>query len=1154
MRKSCYKWTMALAFLAMSFTTAFAEVVNPSAVTNLLNRIGGEGAANRFVVILDGELSPNDKEVFVISEAKGKPCIKGSSLSAITTGVNWYLNHYAHINLTWNQLTTDFSQYKFPLPKKEERHETSADYRYYLNYCTFSYSMSVWTWERWQQEIDWMALHGINMPLQIVGLDVVWYKLLTEKYGYTHDEANAFVAGPCFQAWWGMNNLEGWGGPNPEWWYKRQATLSKNICDRMRELGMQPVLPGYSGMVPSDFVKKTGKQANNQGNWCTFVRPYIFDPNSDAFGEMAKEYYCVLEEVMGQSEYYSMDPFHEGANTRGIDVPSAYKKIAGVMLDAHPEAKWVIQFWQWSGAQYHVLDQVEKGKLIILDLFSDAHTHFNAYKGHDAVYCMLPNFGGRTGFCGRFDKVIRDFFSYQKQYPNIKGIGATPEAIESVPVGYDILFELPWYKEQPDGKAWMKEYANSRYGEENKNAQAAWEKLRLSALNCQTALQGPHEAVLCARPSLTVDRVSSWGGSTIFYNPQDVVRAAYLLLEAKMKGENYSYDLTDITRQALTDYGYALLKSVNEAYVAGDTIAFSQRRDAFLGLILDLDRLLSTNKDFMLGRWTNLARGIADEMSGTTKADRDWLELDNARTLITTWGNRNASDYGGLRDYSYREWGGMMKDYYYPRWKAFFDNLSAPHDWFAMEWDWAHNANLSYSDQPVGKTADVAAELFSKYFLTLTSEKDESIYIYRGMASGAPDDFVPMACRGDKYKCAVAKLPNGVKAQLMVDFNHDGDFSKEEITDGLRMSIPKNILTGEVKAMLKLSDGTVWSFRLLIKDNIKAERQITAKSEDDAQGTVQVNHMDLSHITNKEAVVLTATAASGYDFAYWQNAAGKQVSSDPTFTYYGKETETFTAHFLINKWGTPKEDLCDINDIRSYRQYVSQISVTQSDKEHVVYTTANCPEKLFNVAPQRITVARGSRLSVDWKDAGGLSYTYLTVYIDLNNDGKFDGEKELVAVRGKHNTTSSEATRGPLEILLPYDMPVGITHLRLRFDGAWRSEYDASTGAFDANLSLNRMCYDLVLDVVDHAPYACTVGVKSADTAFGTVDANGQPDIYTYRSGEPVILRAYPADGYRLAYWQDAYGRRAPQKWMQGHNLKFKATENGTFTAVFEKK
>ncbi len=93
-------------------------------------------------------------------------------MSALTTGINWYLNHTANINLTWNRPTTTFGQ--LPVPASEETHRSNAAYRYYLNYCTFSYSMSTWTWERWQQELDYMALHGINMPLQIIGLDVVW--------------------------------------------------------------------------------------------------------------------------------------------------------------------------------------------------------------------------------------------------------------------------------------------------------------------------------------------------------------------------------------------------------------------------------------------------------------------------------------------------------------------------------------------------------------------------------------------------------------------------------------------------------------------------------------------------------------------------------------------------------------------------------------------------------------------------------------------------------------------------------------------------------------------------------------------------------------------------------------------------------------------
>ena len=728
-----------LIFFVCSFLLTFdvkAEVVNPEAVSNFLNRILGQRTTDNgqqlIVTILDKnitqtptansqQLTANSQQpdAFIITSKDGKPCVKGSSILAITTGINWYLNHYAHINISWSQLTIDdIENYDFPIPEKEERHVCSADYRYYLNYCTFSYSMSTWTWERWEKEIDWMALHGINMPLQIVGLDAVWKRLLTEYYNYTSEEANDFIAGPCFQAWWGMNNLESWGGPNPHWWYERQAVLAKKICDRMRELWMQPVLPGFSGMVPSNFTEKTGISANSQGDWCGFTRPHILNPNADDFKTMAANYYKVLAEVMGTSQYYSMDPFHEGANTSDIDVASAYKAIADAMFAANDDIneKWVIQYWQWNTEQYYVLDQVEKGDLIILDLFSTAHTHFGEYKDHDAVYCMLPNFGGRSGFMGRFNGVIDGYFENKNLHSNIKGIGATPEAIGSVPVLYDILFELPWHDEKPDAKEWMRNYTISRYGVENEYAQQAWELLRNSALDCKTSLQGPHEAVVCARPSLTVDKVSSWGGTDIFYNHNDVREAARLLLKADLSGENYNFDLIEISRQALMDYAYFLLKDIKKSY-ENSAVDFDSKCKMFLSLINDIDKLLNTNENFMLGQWTQMARAIADEVEGTTESDKDWLELNNARTLITTWGDEVNANQGGLRDYSYRAWGGMLKDFYYPRWEYFFENgLQSPEDgWFAMEREWSLNKILNYSDEPQGDTKKVLKKIWKRY-------------------------------------------------------------------------------------------------------------------------------------------------------------------------------------------------------------------------------------------------------------------------------------------------------------------------------------------------------------------------------------------------------------------------------------------------------
>jgi len=1154
--KKLFLASLLLLFAGNAVAFATSET-NPTAVTSLIERIGGTGASERFVTVVDDALSADGADVFTLTKQDGKPCVKGSSVLAVTTGLNWYLNHVAHINLAWNNLTTDLTAATLPLPTSDETHKCTADYRYYLNYCTFSYSMSTWTWERWQQEIDWMALHGINMPLQIVGLDVVWKKLLTEDLGYTSAEANNFIAGPCFQAWWGMNNLEGWGGPNPDWWYTRQETLAKKILARERELGMQPVLPGYAGMVPSDITSKKGYAANNQGNWCYFTRPYILDPNSDAFAEVSANYYKRLEEVMGTSTYYSMDPFHEGANTEGIDVATAYTKIAAAMTTANADAKWVIQFWQWSDAQYNVLSNVDKGKLIVLDLFSDAHTHFGEYQNHDAVYCILPNFGGRTGLFGRLSKVMTEYYSEKAAHSNVKGVGATPEAIEQVPVLYDALFELPWLSSQPDPQTWLADYTTNRYGSANAEAQAAWEKVRGSALNCETSLQGPQEAVLCARPALSVGSVSYWGGTDIFYDAQDVLDAAFRLLSAKnvLSGANYSYDLTDFSRQALTDYGYYLLKAINTAYTDKDTATYQTRRDAYLQLILDLDSLLSTNKNFMLGRWTQMARSIADEASGTSASDKQWLELNNARTLITTWGNETQAEYGGLRDYSYREWAGMLKDFYYPRWQTFFANLDAGSSqpwWFTSDWAWAHNASLSYSDEPTGNTADVATALFAKYFINIALSDTAAYHAYRYIDNDARNDVQLTAYRGATFTLPVASLPDGVTAQLGIDFNNDGQISSDEKIDGLTANIPTDAVAGKVTARLTLSDGTTFSFRLTQKDEITTARTVAVSSANTAQGSVTIEGTSELSVTNTDEVTMTATPVSGYDFTNWTNAEGTAVSTDNPYTYYGADAATFTANFAVNKWGAPTEDLSEYSTVDEYGQYLLNIGVTQNGgEEQTIYTAIACPATL-NQTTQAVKAPAGSKFSIHWTDKGGMSYCRLSAYIDLNSDGDFDDDGEFLAVVGdKSSAGNSMLNDYTLDVLLPYEVSTGLTHLRLRFDGAWQTGQDATTDAMPAKAATKRMVYDIPVNVTTQSQTACTVTVQTADVNKGTVDANGQPDTYTYTVGEEVVLRCYPADGYELKKWVDKYGRTVPASWSDGNFLRFHAPESGTYTAYF---
>ena len=325
-------------FLCLISLFLLGVTLYASPITGLLERID-KGASRKFVI----ERLKGEKDFFELDQKGNKVVVRGNNYVSIATGINWYLKYYAGINLSWNGMQADLPEVLPPVLKKE-RHETDLKLRYDFNYCTFSYSMAFWDWKRWEQEIDWMALHGINLPLAMVGTDVVWKNVL-EELGYTREEINAFIAGPGFQAWWLMNNLEGWGGPNPDSWYERQEELQKRILKRMREYGIEPVLPGYSGMVPHNAKDRLGLNVADPGRWNGYPRPAFLQPTDPQFERIAALYYREMTLLYGKASYYSMDPFHEGGNTSGVDLEAAGKAIWKAMKQANPRAAWVVQAW-----------------------------------------------------------------------------------------------------------------------------------------------------------------------------------------------------------------------------------------------------------------------------------------------------------------------------------------------------------------------------------------------------------------------------------------------------------------------------------------------------------------------------------------------------------------------------------------------------------------------------------------------------------------------------------------------------------------------------------------------------------------------------------------------------------------------------------------
>ena len=729
------------------FFCLIAVISSANPIDNLLERID-KRASKKFKT----ELIQSPTDFFELSQEGNRIVIKGNTWVNIAVGLNWYLKYYAGIHLTWNNMNTHLPA-SLPRVASPERHETDLKLRYDFNYCTFSYSMAFWDWKRWQTEIDWMALHGVNLPLAIVGEEVAWRNMLL-KLGYTKEEMGKFIAGPAFLAWWEMNNLEGWGGPLPDSWYNQQEALQKKILKRMHEYGMQPVLPGFCGMMPHDAKAKLGLNVTDGGIWNGYTRPANLSPTDAHFDKIADLYYAELTKLYGKANYYCMDPFHETNDDEAIDYSKAGRKVMEAMKRVNPNATWVIQGWT-ENPRPQMIKNMKNGDLLVLDLFSECRPMFGipsiwkrekGYEQHDWLFCMLENFGANVGLHGRMNQLLHNFYSTKQSSPNtqhLKGIGFTMEGSENNPVMFELMSELPWRTECKK-EDWIKGYVKARYGKTSPEIERAWQLLSETIYNCPAGnnQQGPHESIFCGRPSLNNFQVKSWSKMRNYYDPQATLEAAQLMtgIADQYKGNNnFEYDLVDICRQALADQGrLQYLKTIAD-YNGFSRKAFAKDVHRFLEMILLQDKLLGTRTEFRLGHWTEAARKL-----GTTQQEKDLYEW-NARVQITTWGNRICADKGGLHDYAHKEWQGILKDFYYKRWKIFMDalakqmedythpneealgagknanktsselfDLALPKgpqiDWYSIEEPWTLQHNI-YSSRPEGDCISMAKEV-----------------------------------------------------------------------------------------------------------------------------------------------------------------------------------------------------------------------------------------------------------------------------------------------------------------------------------------------------------------------------------------------------------------------------------------------------------
>eukprot|EP00117_Sycon_ciliatum_P016941 scpid38479/ scgid16158/ Alpha-N-acetylglucosaminidase; N-acetyl-alpha-glucosaminidase; Alpha-N-acetylglucosaminidase 82 kDa form; Alpha-N-acetylglucosaminidase 77 kDa form len=696
----------------------------------------------------------------------------GTNGVALAKGLYWYLRTYCNATVTWGHHGTgDHLELPSPLPAvpKTVRVSSSVKWRYYMNVCTVSYSSVWWDWQRWEREIDWMALHGINLPLSFTGQEYViaeYYKSL----GMTEEELQAYFSGPAFLAWNRMGNIRGWAGPLTPDNRKAQFMLQLQSLERMRALGMTPVLSGFSGHVPAALERIVpGIELTESHAWGNFNDSYtkvrLLDPTDSHFLSLAKGYYLMQTELMGTDHVYNVDTFNE-MNPSSSDPSYLANTSAAVfqgMRAADPDAIWLMQGWLFLSGFWNektvkpYLDAVPNSGMIILDLYTEAvpiWSRYESYYGKPFVWCMLHNFGGRRSLCGNLTRIATGPASDRVLAgSSMAGIGLTPEAIEQNPVVYEMMLETGWTTQPIDVPSWISDYVYDRYGNSAGNAklQSAWALLRDSVYQYnfgQTYLGGLHR-------SPGIPSVTSTSGLGVYAEPSDPstmwsagqqqestpllgsgydmagVTAAWRLMTAGAQQVGLaagqisgplSYDLVDVGRQVLIGVHADLATLSSAAYVswAKDKVNTTTQLDklgtALLDLIYDLDQLLITDSNYLLGHWLDTAKDWA-----TNDAERKQFEA-NARYQITLWGPS-----GQINDYAEKHWAGLVGTYYRGRWNLWVETLltavttntpvnTGQYGSALLAWEQAWcQANESYTSQPesslvVTKSASLLAK------------------------------------------------------------------------------------------------------------------------------------------------------------------------------------------------------------------------------------------------------------------------------------------------------------------------------------------------------------------------------------------------------------------------------------------------------------
>lgn len=663
----------------------------------------------------------NGCDVFETSVKNGKLHINASSGVAACRAFYEYVKSQGAGIVSWSGNRLELPAELADLDKRTVI--SPFKHHYYFNVVTFGYTTPYWDWARWEREIDWMALHGIDMPLALVANEAISARVW-KKLGLTEQEIADYFVGPAHLPWMRMGNISGIDGPLPAEWQEAQVDLQHKILNRMRGLGMKPVCPGFAGFLPQAMKRIFPGMKLIETSWCGGAfHNWMLSPQDPLFSHIGQMFIEEWEKEFGKNDYYIVDSFNE------MEIPFPPKsteeryslladygdKVYGSIKAGNPDAVWVMQGWMF-GYQRGIWDyetlqslvsKVPNDKMLLLDLAVDynrcfwrSEVNWEFYKGmfgKEWVYSVIPNMGGKSGLTGELEFYANGRLDAlkSKYRGNLAGYGMAPEGIENNEVVYELVCDAGWNDKEINVDQWLLNYSLCRYGRVSDKIMEFWGGLRGSVYGSFT----DHPRYSWQFRPGTVRRGSINANDT-FYRGIEVLGE---IVPYMRKSRLFAVDMAEMTAQYLGGKIEILAQAIDLAYQSGDPDRAAVMEAEFEVLMLGADRLLCSHPTMRLENWLAYARNC-----GKTPKLKDYYE-GNARRIVTVWGPP-------VDDYSARIWSGMLRDYYLPRWKHYFATRRTGKKFDFTEWErsWVEEVRGLSEAKPYEDVLDACVGLLTR--------------------------------------------------------------------------------------------------------------------------------------------------------------------------------------------------------------------------------------------------------------------------------------------------------------------------------------------------------------------------------------------------------------------------------------------------------